>query len=107
MAHRPPIQIARKKNSVNTKPKKLVNLSYHVFQCIFISVQSVYDPFYQMAGEMVKVQSELSHLKHQKNQLEEKLKMLNSSVELREKDLRENVLKLQEEKVESRKQFKA
>jgi len=52
-----------------------------------------------MAGEMIKVQSELSHLKHQKNQLEEKLKMLDSVVEKREQDLKQNVLKLQEEKV--------
>ena len=52
-----------------------------------------------MAGEMIQVQSELSHLKRQKNQLEEKLKLLDSTVVKREKDLKESVLKLQEEKV--------
>ena len=52
-----------------------------------------------MAGEMIQVQSELSHLKRQKNQLEEKLKLLDSTVVEREKDLKESVLKLQEEKV--------
>ena len=52
-----------------------------------------------MAGDLVQVQSELSELRRQKNELEEKLKVFDKNVEQREKELKDQVLKLHAEKV--------
>jgi len=52
-----------------------------------------------MAGDFIKVQSELSELKRQKTELEDKLKRLDSNVAKRERELREKVVQLQAEKV--------
>jgi hypothetical protein len=52
-----------------------------------------------MAGDFIKVQNELSELKRQKTELEEKLKRLDSNVAKRERELTEKVLQLQAEKV--------
>ena len=64
---------------------------FHTFQ-IFIF-------FLQMAVDFLKVQNELSELKRQKCELEEKLKLLDLNVAKSERELKEKVLQLQAEKV--------
>jgi hypothetical protein len=52
-----------------------------------------------MAVDFLKVQNELSELKRQKSELEEKLKLLDLNVAKSERELKKKVLQLQAEKV--------
>ena len=56
---------------------------------------------FQMAGDFIKVQSELSELKRRQSMLEEKLRIFDATAEKSERECSQKVVQLQAEKVEA------